>query len=335
MKNKIINFILLLSATTLVLFFSLKDNYKEIINIIKTLNSTWLLVAFLLIVIYWFFKAIALHMIIKNFKKDYTFLKAFKFILEINFFNAITPFSSGGQPFEIYSLKKDKIKMADATTIVIEQFVVYQIALVILGVIAVLINFLFNIFPDNSILKHLVTLGFITNTVITLVLFLLAFTKKANKVIIKKVIGLLHKLRIIKDDEKLLKKFNKYINELYDGTKMLLKDKKSFISMIVMNFVGLISLYLVPLALLYSTGDYTSFNGITSIIASAYVMLIGSFVPIPGGTGGLEFAFIKFYGNFITGSVLTAIMISWRFITYYIPLIIGAIAFNIRKKEKK
>lgn len=334
MKNKIINYLLLLIVTILVLFFSLKDNYKEIITILKTLNKGWLLVAFLLIASYWFFKAIALNKIVKKFKKDYNFKKTFKFILEINFFNAITPFSSGGQPFEIYILRKEKIKMADCTTIVIQQFVVYQIALVTLGVLAILCNQLFHIFPSNGLLKNLVTIGFIINTLVTFALFLLAFTKKTNKFIINKIINLLSKIKIIKNREEQQEKFNTYINELYDGTKLLLKNKKEFLIMILVNFIGLVCFYLVPLAILYGTGDYTSFNGIESIIASAYVMLMGSFVPIPGGTGGLEFGFIKFYGNFIKGSILTAIMITWRFITYYIPMIIGAIAVNLKKGEK-
>lgn len=335
MKNKVLNYLLLLVVTILVLFLSLKDNYREIFSILKTLNKWWLLVSFLLMVSYWFFKAIALNKIVKKFKENFKFKKAFKLILEINFFNAITPFSSGGQPFEIYSLRKQKIKMADCTTIVIQQFVVYQIALVLLGIIAIVSNHIFHIFPDNGLLKNLVTIGFILNTLVTIVLFLLAFTKKTNKFIINKVINLLHKLKIVKNKEKQTEKFNKYINELYDGTKLLLKNKLSFLGMIFINFVGLICFYLVPLTILYSTGDYTSFNGLKSIIASAYVMLMGSFVPIPGGTGGLEFGFIKFYGNFIKGSILTAIMITWRFITYYIPMIIGAIAFNIKKREKK
>lgn len=335
MKNKILNYFLLLSVTVLVLFFSLKDNYQEIISILKTLNKGWLLVACLLMFGYWFFKAIALKTIVKKFKSEFRFRKAFRLILEINFFNAITPFASGGQPFQIYSLRKEKIKMADCTTIVIQQFVVYQIALVLLGIIAIICNHFFHMFPNNSVLKHLVTIGFIVNAVVTVALFLLAFTKKINKFIVNIGINLLHKFKIVKDKEKQTKKFNKYINELYDGTKLLLKNKSEFIGMIFINFVGLVCSYLVPLAILYGAGDYTSFNGLQSIIASAYVMLIGSFVPIPGGTGGLEFGFIKFYGNFIKGSVLTAIMITWRFITYYIPMIIGAIAVSIKKREKK
>lgn len=335
MKKKIVNYLLIFGVTILVLYFSLKDNYEEIIEVLKTLDKTWLIVAFFLICSYWFFKAIAFSEIIKKFKKDFPFRKSFKFILQINFFNAITPFSSGGQPFEIYYLKREKIKLADVTTIVIEQFVVYQIALVLLGIIAIIANNIFNIFPSSSVLKNLVTIGFILNTLVTLVLFLLAFTTKTNKFIIDKIIHLLYKLKIVKNVEQREEKFNNYINDLHDGTKKLLENKIHFMEMILANFIGLICLYLVPLSILYSTGDFTSFNGFESIISSAYVMLIGSFVPIPGGTGGLEYGFMKFYGNFIKGSVLTAIMITWRFITYYIPMIIGAIAVNVGKRGIK
>ena len=71
-----------------------------------------------------------------------------------------------------------------------------------------------------------------------------------------------------------------------------------------------------------------------AIITSAYVMLIGSFVPIPGGSGGLEYGFIAFYGNYIKGTTLKSIMLLWRFITYYLGMILGAIVLNIKKKEK-
>ena len=91
---------------------------------------------------------------------------------------------------------------------------------------------------------------------------------------------------------------------------------------------------LLLLALLL-TGDYTSFNALLSIVSCSYVMLIGSFVPIPGGTGGLEYGFIQFYGNFVTGSTLNVIMILWRFVTYYFGMIVGSLAGNIKEGEHK
>lgn len=333
--KKIANFLILISVTGLVLYFSLKDNFNEIINEILSLNKLWLLAGFLLVLSYWFFKSIVLNKIINHFNSDYGIKKAFRLIIEVNFFHAITPFASGGQPYQIYKLKKDGFKMADATNIVVQNFIVYQIALVTLGVIAILSNNIFGIFSENSILKNLVTIGFIANFLVTVGLFLITFAKKINKFITKFVISFFHKIKIVKDKEKMIDRFNKYINELHDGSLMLLKNKKEFALMILISFMGLISLYLIPLVLLYATGDYTSFNGLTCIVSSSYVMLIGSFVPIPGGTGGLEYGFVKFFGNFVKGSILQAIMLMWRFITYYFAMILGAIVLNIKGKERK
>ena len=103
---------------------------------------------------------------------------------------------------------------------------------------------------------------------------------------------------------------------------------------ILYNFIALISLYLIPLIIVFAFGKYDIINAYEVIITSAYVMLIGSFVPIPGGSGGLEYGFVAFYGNFISGSILSAVMLVWRFITYYFGMFIGAIAFYIKRVKE-
>ena len=70
-----------------------------------------------------------------------------------------------------------------------------------------------------------------------------------------------------------------------------------------------------------------------TISASAYVLIIGAFVPIPGGTGGIEYGFMQFFGNFISGSVLSASLLVWRFITYYLGIILGAITISFFKGD--
>jgi uncharacterized protein (TIRG00374 family) len=91
---------------------------------------------------------------------------------------------------------------------------------------------------------------------------------------------------------------------------------------------------MIPLFVLYAMGEFNVVNALIAILTSAYVMIIGSFVPIPGGSGGLEYGFVTFYGNFITGSKLSALMLVWRFITYYFSMILGAIALNIKRVRK-
>lgn len=267
----------------------------------------------------------------KKINKNFKFGQAIQLTLRTQFFNAVTPFATGGQPYQIYYLKQAGIDYASATSLVLENFIVYQIALVTLGLFALISNNLFNIFNKVYLLQKLIAVGFIINTLVIVMMFVVAFSKKLNKVLINIGINVLTKLHIVKNKEEKLKKWDENISKFHNSVKVLLSDKKVFILNIIYNFIALCCLYLIPLFVLYSMGEFNAFNAGIAIVTSAYIMIIGSFVPIPGGTGGLEYGFVQFYGNFVSGSILSAMMLVWRFVTYYFGMIVGAIALNIKK----
>lgn len=329
--KKSLNIIILIIITALVLYFSLKDNFKTTINQICSMNISWLIVAFIFVILYWLFRSYAMFSIVKEENKKFKFLQSFQLMLRTQFFNAVTPFATGGQPFQVYYLNQCDISLASSTGLVVENFIVYQIALVFLGLVAVISNYFFHIFSEVHLLQKLVTLGFIINTAVIVVMFLVAFAKKINKKIINFGINILTKFKIVKDKEKKLNEWDNSINQFHKSATILLKKKRVFIKSIFLNLLALICLYLIPLILFYSMGLYDRINGLEAIVTSAYVMLIGSFVPIPGGTGGLEYGFVAFYSNFIKGGTLSAIMLIWRFITYYFGIIVGSIAVNMKR----
>ena len=331
--KKIINFVVLLLVTVLVLFLCLKDNYHAIINTLISMDIKWLIVGFICILTYWFLKTLPLYYFTKSHKKSFTYKSAVILLLRTQFVNAITPFATGGQPYQVYYLNKEGIRSSTSTSIILENFIVYQIALVLLGIIAMVCNYFFHLFPHNDLLTHLITLGFIINTLVILVSFIVAFGKNISKKILHFGITILSKLKLVKDKEKKLEKWNESITNFHKSAKVLMEDKKLFFSMILVNLVALSILYMIPVFVLYAAGRFDKVSIGVAIIASAYVMLIGSFVPIPGGTGGLEYGFMRFYGFFIHGSLLSATMLIWRFITYYFGLIVGGIAFNVKKKN--
>ena len=329
--KKKLNIIILIIITILVLFFSLKDNFKETVTQIFTMNIWYLLIAFALLILFWLFRSYPMYTFCKKINKDFKYLSALQLVLRTQFFNAVTPFATGGQPYQIYFLKTVGIDYASSTSVVVENFIVYQIALVLLGIFSLIANQIFNIFGKVQLLQQLITLGFITNALVIIIMFLIAFSKKMNKFFINIGIKILTKLRIVKDKDSKLKEWDTNINNFNKSAKILLQDKKMFVLNILYNFIALLCIYLIPLFILYAMGNFNAFNAGVAIITSSYIMIIGSFVPIPGGTGGLEFGFVQFYGNFITGSKLSAMMLVWRFITYYFGMIVGAIALNIKK----
>lgn len=331
-KNKL-NIVILILVTILVLYISLKDNFLEVIDGLTKINIFWIIIALIFALGYYYFRTLSLLTFVKKFKDNISFKKIFKIVFVTQFFDGITPSSSGGQPYQIYAFSKENIKVIDGTNIAIQNFIVYQIALVLLGLIAVLSNKYLNLFDDLGVIKKLILLGFIINVLVIIGLFSLAFMKKFNKFIVKTIVKVLSKLKIIKNKEEIIKNLNTTVENFHDGAIILMKNKFEFIKTIFFNFVALILFYSIPVIIIYGLGDYTSMNILESIIASAHVMLIGSFIPIPGASGGLEYAFSQFYGVFITGTTLTLVMLLWRTLTYYLGVIIGAILLNIRKKR--
>lgn len=329
-KSKI-NIIILILITALVLYFSLKDDFEAIVNHILNINILFLILTFLMVIIYWLLRSLALHKFTKKIKKDNKYLSSLQLMLRTQFFNAITPFSTGGQPYQIYYLIQEGLSPTMSTSIIIQNFIVYQIALVLLGIIAVLSNMIFHIFDKVSLLQNLVLIGFIANTAVIIIMFIVSFSSKLNKKLVGLGIKILTKLHLVKDREKKLQEWDEYINNFHSGAKLLLADKADFIKNILYNIFALTCLYAIPVVLLYAMGDFHSYNIFIAIVTSAYVMLIGSFVPIPGASGGLEFGFISFYSNFIGGAKLKAIMLLWRFATYYFGLIVGSIALNLKR----
>lgn len=331
MKKKFINVILIIIFTLIVLYFSLKDNYDEIIELLLNSDIRWLFIGYLFVLSYTFLKSIVTNNIINKFKK-FNLKKTFNLQLMTFFFNAITPFSTGGQPFQVYVLKKNKLSLSDGTNVIIQESIIHQIALIIVGILAIIINYLFDIYHLEGIIFIFLVLGFGLNILIIFLLFLISHSNKIDKLITKYIVKLLTFLKVIKNKQ-ILNKLHNTIDNFNYNSKILLKNKKRFIKLILINCIALLCLYIVPLTILFSYNNYISFDGIIAITLVSFISIISSYVPLPGGIGGQEYLFILMFGLYVNQPLLSSLMIMWRFITYYLPMIVGAVIFNIKNKE--
>lgn len=327
------NAIFLFVVTIIILIVLLKDNFGQIINALSSMDYKFIAIAVLFFFFYIFLKSIANYITINN-KNKVTLKEAFKHNLIVQFFNGITPFSTGGQPMEIYMLTEHNIKPVEATNISIQNFIFYQIALVLYGILAVGYNYFFGIFPNSPFLRELVLLGFVINTLVAVFLLTILISKKLTKNIGDFFINIFFKIKIIKDKEKIQNKIYNKLDEFHESATLIRKRKGLFATGVFLNFLSLTCLYIIPIFIVFSLHDYTSLNIADTITASAYTLLVSSFVPIPGASGGVEYSFLQFFGNFLGQNVLPAILIVWRFITYYLGMIIGALAFSFEKKVK-
>lgn len=320
--------LLLLLVTILVLYLVLKDNFSKILELILNMNIKYLIVAVVFIVFYWILKTFAMLIVARKYSKTIKLKDIFKQIVITQYFNGITPFSTGGQPMQIYMLKRSNISLAKSTNIVMQDFMMYQVALVLYGIFAVIINHEFEIFKSVPILNKLVFLGFFINTFVCLVVIILCFSKKFSNLLFNLCFGILSKIKFIKNPTKIREKWNYKLIEFQDNADLFMENKSLFIKGTILNLLALTSYYVIPFFLILGIKGTMYMSPLNVIVSSAYTLVIGSFVPIPGGTGGIEYGFLKFFGNFNAGSILSAVLLMWRFITYYFGMIIGGILFS-------
>ena len=177
-KNKKINIAVLSITFAIVLYFILKDNFTAVINNLFAVDTEIFLLGILIFILSLFVKSLSLLVFVKEYKKEYSVKKGFSLTLIGQFLNGITPFQSGGQPFQIYLLRKDGVRISDSTNVMIKDSLSYQIALTLIGLFDIIINAVFKIVRIESYFKALIAVGFTVNVVVLTILFLLCGKKK-------------------------------------------------------------------------------------------------------------------------------------------------------------
>ena len=126
MKNAKRNTVIVLLIMIVVFYFVLKDDYVNIINNLVLANKWLILVGIIFTVLYWFFKSLCLYVIVKEYNPNVKLSKMFHQIVITQFFNGVTPFSTGGQPMQVYMLNKTGVKVAFATNIIVQEFLAHS-----------------------------------------------------------------------------------------------------------------------------------------------------------------------------------------------------------------
>lgn len=329
MKNKLRNIIVLSIAVFLVLYFSLRNNYTEVVETFKNINKLYLLLALILTLTVTYIKGLVLHFLSKVYKKDNKIKDSVILAYETNFFNGITPFSTGGQPYQVLKLNNSGYKLADATNIIIQSSITFQIATLFVVIFSVLYNKSTGVLESNLVLNRFVMLGFLITLFFVSVVIAISLSNKVKSMFLKITIKIINKLKFVKNKEERISDLKKYVEEFDEGIDKLFENKRIFVLCVILQILALIIYYITPLVVFLGLG--IDIGLIVGLVTFSYVVMAGSFIPLPGSTGGIEFAFIRFFSNFAAGGPLHAVMLLWRTITYYFNIAIGAIILGTKK----
>lgn len=254
------------------------------------------------------------------------------------YWDNITPFGSGGQPFQIMYLKKNGCSGDIATGVPLAKYMFFQIAYILIGIIALCIPS--NLYTGGNIVKYVALVAVILNVLLFLMVFLVSINKKVGSGLIIGGLKLLHKMRIVKNYEKALEKVVKFINSYQTCIKSFAKSPLQVITGVLYSMITLTCQSLVACCVYKAFNPFGTISWIQIMSMAILCEFAMSIIPIPGGSGFAEISFVAMFSLlFNEGTVFWALLF-WRILTYYFFIIVGFIVtlidtITIKSNRKK
>lgn len=339
MKNKkklIANLIILIS---LIIFIAIMitsfGDIEEIIINLKNVDIKYLLIIVGLLIIYLILWPLSLALIMKKEAPEVKLVREYQISATEFFFNGITPFSSGGQPFQVYSMSKVGIKVSKSTSIIMINFIIYQIVINIFSVLSIALYF--NRIKDTiSNFIYLAFIGFVINFIVLIFLLLVAISKKTG-VILHKFLAWLGHFKLFNKINNIIPSFDQYVIDTQAAFKEISKKWKTVLLSTLLKIIALAIFYMIPFFGIKALGLDVSYNEIFYVIAmTCFALTMVVWLPTPGSSGGAEFAFSAiFVGLALNNGLSLSLMLIWRFATYYLVMIYGLIIYLIMERGIK
>ena len=309
-------------------------NYKYLILSVATLFAMMAL------------DSLKYYVIMRATKVGAGYFTALKVGLLGKYYDYITPFSSGGQPMQIYYLHKKGIGGGESSAIIFIKFAFNMFMWLTICFCLMIFNrhALLQYVTDSTQLKVFQIagwIGFIVNCALPALIVSCVLLPKMTWAITRWVLKVGNKLKIVKNKDAVYTRAKNAVDAFVRAFLSMLK--KPFHSIVLAllciaePLLGMILPYFVVVALGGNAIVPSSELMFAIMTLNVYVQMSVTVVPTPGNSGAMESAFMMTLVD-ISAGVLFWTVFSWRFLSYYSYIIIGliiTIVYLVRNNRRK
>ncbi len=324
-KKTILNLAILfaLFGITIYMMFNGQD-LGSIIKLVKQVHIGYFILGIALVVIFVCCEATIIKYLLHVIQIKWPLYKCVRYSFIGFFFSCITPSATGGQPAQIYYMKKEGLDIPKSTIVLFLVTIEYKFVLVFLGILIVLFGQPL-IIGMSAEIKFYLYLGLALNIFCVIFMsFLVFFPQSARYLLIKfyRLLGRMHLLKRV--DEKLVK-LNHSMDD-YDRASAFLKENLlSTLNVFIISLVQRLTLFYVTY-IVYKSFGLEGHSALEITLLQAVISISVDMLPLPGGMGISERIFSKIFLP-VFGSIqmtLSAMLVS-RGLSYYILILISAI----------
>ena len=332
--KSIFNISVIVISLGIMVYFCVSEN--GVIDLIRTAGNFdygWLIMAIVCNAVNILIDAYLIYRFTRNSCPTFNFRTAFKTSMVGQFFSAVTPFSTGGQPMQIYVMSKRGVKPGIGTSALVQRFVVYQSTLVAYSILAIAI--LANSPNSNfsPLMWSFAVFGFASQAFVILMLLLFSFSRKLTHSLLNLAGKLLSKMHM-KNLENKLHGFEEQLTMFHESNRELYKNRKLVVETYVLTVVQLTAMFIIPYCI-YRTFNLSGGRILDMISSQAFVTMATCFIPLPGAAGASEVSFMGFFASLFPPETMKSAVLLWRVITYYGVILFCAPFSRLAKHRKE
>ena len=345
-KNKLVWSLLSVAIAALTIWAVMAQNkdfsLAKMAEEIGRANPWWLIAAGASMLCYIGFEAMALLCILKEFGYDMKFRKGFVYSSADIYFSAITPSATGGQPASAFFMHRDGVPTTLAAVVLLANLLMYSCSTVGVGLLSTAIAPL-TITRFSTPSQILVIVGFLIQTALLVMLFLVITKEKIILTLGNGFISFLGKIKILRHPDEKKKKFAHSMDEYREHASKLKGKKRMMLKVFAFNMLQRIFQILVTVftyvAMYNELAKASDLHPIRAFSLQTYVSIGAYCIPIPGSMGVTDALMIDGFSRIgeVPVETLTFDLLSRTISFYSCILICGAavlIAYISGKKRR-
>ena len=239
------------------------------------------------------------------------------------FYSGITPSASGGQPMQLYYMKKDGNRLGDSAVALMVAALCYKLALVCIGA-GLLLGRYGMLRERMGGYFGFYVLGMVLNTLlVALILGVMLFPQIMTGMIAGAERGCV-RAGLLKPKRERMEKVCRFVESYRDAVAFLKKHPGKLCLVMMLTFVQRSTVFILTWVVYWGMGlDGT--DALTVIFLQAAVYIAVDMLPVPGAQGITELMYVQVFGRIFVGGTLTASMLICRSANFYMPMLVSLI----------
>lgn len=360
LRNQIIRYVIylviVLGLTALSFYLTIGNNISTISETLKAANIGWIIAILGVVISCFLLRSIVIFALTRTYIKKYAFHRAFAIDQIGTLYRLVTPAGVGSHFMELYTYKKQGVRISDALSVLAMYSIVYQVVLILYNTITLIIKgglvseigYINIAFSDttqvNVPLWLLIILGYVVNISVIGFIFLISYWNGFYRFIRNPIGKLLNKIRIVKELDGYQSKLDASRDNFRNNLKHLLTNVPVMLICLASFFAYITVSYSVPYFSGLALNNNSEFaNFWDSVLLSNFHQMITCLIPIPGSSVISELFFLRlFYPDntpikfYESQEIARASLLLWRSLMFIFPLFISClytIFYRPRKRD--